>query len=97
MKKKSEIEQLLKQHLKELEAEFGVSMLGLFGSYVRDEQNEESDIDILVEFEHPLGLFRFMDLEERLTDIVGCKVDLVTKDALKPVIGKQILSEVVYI
>jgi len=97
IKSKTDIERLLKQHRKELEVEFGVKEIGLFGSYVRNEQDERSDVDILVEFNRPIGLFRFMDLEERLTEIVECKVDLVTKNALKPVIGRQILSEVIYI
>lgn len=97
MKTRTEIELLLKQHRRELESEFGVKELGLFGSYVRNEQSEKSDVDILVEFEHPISLFRFIDLEERLSQIVECRVDLVTKKGLKPFIGRQILSEVVYI
>ncbi len=97
MKNRAEIEQVLKRHRKELEIEFGVKELGLFGSYVRNEQNGKSDVDILAEFEHPISLFRFIDLKERLSQIVECRVDLVTKKGLKPFIGRQILSEVVYI
>ena len=97
MRNKADIEEPLKKHFEESNAEFGANKLGLFGSYVRDEQNERSDEDILVGFDRLIGMFRFMDIEERLSEIIGCRVDLVTEDALKPVIGKPILSEVVYI
>ncbi len=71
--------------------------IGVFGSYVRGEQKETSDVDVLVEFEEPVGLFEFMDLEEYLTGLLGVKVDLVSKKALKPHIGKHILEEVISI
>jgi len=97
VKSRSEIEQLLRHYRKDLEAEFGVSELGLFGSYARGEQTDKSDVDILVQFERPISLFRFIALEEQLSKIVECKVDLVTKKGLKPFIGRRILSEVVYL
>ena len=56
-----------------------------------------SDVDILVDFEEPPSLFEFMDLEEYLSKLLGLKIDLVSKGALKPRIGKRILEEVVYI
>jgi predicted nucleotidyltransferase len=90
-----EIMEILKKHQKELKAEFGVEKIGLFGSYLRGEANEESDLDILVEFEKPIGFFKFLELEEYLSDLTGLKVDLVSKKALKPHIGKYILEEVV--
>ena len=55
------------------------------------------DIDILVEFDRPIGFVRFMRLEKRLAELVGMPVDLVTKKALKPHIGKRILQEVRYV
>ena len=64
---------------------------------VRGEQGACSDIDILVEFERPIGFVRFMRLEKRLAELVGMPVDLVTKKALKPHIGKRILQEVRYV
>jgi uncharacterized protein len=82
-----------------LSDEFGVETIGVFGSYRRGEQTQKSDIDILVTFredEHP-GFFKFLDLEEYLEKEFGVKVDLVTKDALKPYIGKHILEEVVMV
>ena len=81
----------------QLRSEFGVIEVGIFGSVVRGEQAAGSDIDILVEFERPIGFVRFMRLEKRLAELVGMPVDLVTKKALKPHIGKRILQEVRYV
>lgn len=81
----------------QLRSEFGVIGIGIFGSVVRGEQGAGSDIDILVEFERPIGFVRFMRLEKRLAELVGMPVDLVTKKALKPHIGKRILQEVRYV
>lgn len=73
-----------------------VKKIGIFGSCVRGEQTRASDIDILVELERPIGFFKFLELEEYLGDILKNKVDLATKNALKPIIKKEILREVVY-
>ena len=78
-----------------LRKEYGVRSLGLFGSYARGEQGRKSDIDILVEFEAPIGLLRFNRLERQLGEILGGRVDLVMKSALKPHIGRRILEEVI--
>jgi predicted nucleotidyltransferase len=74
-----------------------VKEIGVFGSFVREEQRKGSDVDLLVEFEEPIGIFDFLDLEEYLSKLVGMKVDLVSKGALKPVVGERILKEVVFI
>jgi predicted nucleotidyltransferase len=87
------IRQSLREHLPELRARYGVRSLGLFGSYVRGEQEASSDLDILVEYDSPPTFFEFIDLEDHLREIVGVKVDLVMKSALKPRIGERILSE----
>ncbi len=87
----------IREALPTLRKKYGVASLGIFGSYVRAEQGRRSDVDILVEFEQPISLFRFMALEFELEDLVGRKVDLVMKTALKPAIGRHILSEVVYL
>jgi predicted nucleotidyltransferase len=82
-----------------LSEQFGVESIGVFGSYRRGEQTQKSDIDILVTFRadaHP-GFFKFLELEEFLEKEFGIKVDLVTKGALKPYIGKRILEEVVMV
>jgi predicted nucleotidyltransferase len=91
------IKRVLLQHKAELRKKFKVKSLGVFGSYVRGEQKQGSDLDVLVEFEEPVGLFKFMRLEFYLSDLLGVKVDLVSKKALKPYIGEYIKREVVYV
>ncbi|MEW5914689.1 MAG: nucleotidyltransferase family protein [Thermodesulfobacteriota bacterium] len=80
-----------------LRRDFNVGALGVFGSCARGEAGQSSDIDVLVEFVAPIGLIKFMELEDHLGDLLGAKVDLVSKKALKPAIGRQILTEVVQI
>jgi predicted nucleotidyltransferase len=89
-----EIEAVLRDRRKELLREYGVTGIGVFGSCVRAGATDTSDIDILVEFSRPVGFFEFLELEERLSEWLGAKVDLVTKAALKPRIGRRILNEV---
>ncbi len=91
------IKKTLNEHRGELEREYHVSNIGLFGSYVREDQDSESDLDILVEFSQPISLLRFVNLKRRLSEMLDIEVDLVMKKALKPRIGERILSEVVYI
>ncbi|HLD70903.1 MAG TPA: nucleotidyltransferase family protein [Negativicutes bacterium] len=79
-----------------LKERFLVKKIGIFGSYVQGEQHKKSDLDILVEFIEDPSFFKFLDLENYLSDTFGINVDLVMKNALKPAIGKKILSEVVY-
>ncbi|MDK2371812.1 MAG: nucleotidyltransferase family protein [Candidatus Korarchaeota archaeon] len=92
-----EIRTILKKHESELREKYGVKRIGIFGSIVRGEAGEESDVDILVEFERPIGLLKFLELEEYMSNLIGMKVDLVSKKALKPHIGKYILEEVVMV
>ncbi len=87
---------VLQAHLSELQRTYGVRTLGLFGSFVRGEERSASDLDVLVEFDdRPLSLFQFIELEHHLSDLLGVRVDLVEKAALKPAIGRHILAEVV--
>ena len=97
MKTLGEIRTLLARHREELAGSYKVQEIGIFGSYARGEQSSGSDLDVLVTFREPIGLFEFIDLENRLGELLGVKVDLVTKAALKPRIGARILSEVVYV
>ena len=97
MKKLEEIKKTIANHKREVENIFKVKQIGIFGSFVRNEQESDSDLDILVEFREPIGLFQFIDLEEYLERVLGIKVDLVSKKALKPYIGAQILKEVEYL
>ncbi len=87
---------ILRQHLPELQAQYGVKTLGVFGSYVRGEAKKQSDLDLLVELEpHRLTLLGFIGLENYLSDLLGVKVDLTEKETLKPHVGQRILKEVV--
>lgn len=88
---------ILKEHKEELKEKYRVREIGVFGSYVRGEQKNESDIDILIEFEPDarISLLDFVGLENYISDLLAAKVDLVEKQALKPRIGKHILNEVI--
>ncbi len=96
MKTRIEIENKLKEIKPLLISEYSVSEIGYFGSFAADNQTENSDIDILVEFAKPIG-WRFFTLEKYLEDIFGIKVDLVTKNALKKQLRAGILKKVRYI
>jgi predicted nucleotidyltransferase len=97
MKTLPEIKAVLASHKSELRERYKVKEIGVFGSYVTGEQKRKSDVDILVEFSEPIGLFDFLDLEELIGALLGLRVDLVSKRALKPHIGKRILEETVYV
>lgn len=70
--------------------------IAIFGSTARGNNRKDSDIDIMVELYEPIGFFAFMDLENYLSKLLGKKVDLTTKKALKPAIKKEILKEAIY-
>ena len=97
MKRLEEIQDILRQKKPLLRERFNVKEIGIFGSFVRGEEKDTSDLDILVELERPVGLIKFMSLQNYLSDELGEKVDLVMKSALKTRIKKDILSEVVYV
>ncbi len=92
-----EIEEILKKNKNSLRERFKVKDLGIFGSYVRGEQKKRSDIDILVELNEVIDLFDYVELEEFLKKLIGIKVDLVSKKALREELRDRILKEVVYI
>jgi hypothetical protein len=73
----------------------GVGTLALFGSVARDEAADGSDVDLLVEFAEPVGLFEFLDLKEFLESILGHQVDLVPRSSIKRQLKDQILAEAV--
>ena len=97
MKTRQDIERILAQEKSRLNDEFNVRGIGVFGSYARGEEQPGSDLDLLVEFDEPIGLFRYIELEEHLSELLGVTVDLVTRNTLKPLMGKGILAEVVMI
>ena len=86
----------LKRYKDYLRQEYKVRELGIFGSYAKNEQKRESDLDILVEFYEPVGLGYF-ELKDFLEDVLKIKVDLVTKIGIKPRLKDKILKEVIYL
>jgi len=83
----------LKKELTKLRTQYNVATIEVFGSFVRNEQKANSDLDILVSFSKAPSLFKFIELEEYLSELLGVKVDLVMKSSLKPNIGQRILAE----
>jgi len=81
----------------QLEQEYPISELGIFGSYARGEQQADSDLDILVAFEQPVTLFDLVRLENELAEELGIEVDLVTKDSLKPRIETRVRDDLVMV
>ncbi len=96
MKTREKITQTLKKFNPVMREKFKVKDIGIFGSYVRGEESEDSDVDILVEFYGAIG-WEFIDLKEFLEKILHKKVDLVTVKALKPQLKERILKEVMYV
>ncbi len=91
----SQVLEHLRVELPALKAGYGVRSLALFGSVVRGEATETSDLDILVEYEQAPTLFEFVRLKAHLSELLGAPVDLVMRSALKPAIGRTILAEMV--
>ena len=75
--------------------EMGIQSLALFGSVAQGTARSDSDVDLLVEFSRPVGLFEFVRVQNMLEQILGCPVDLVTPDALRDSMRLQILGEAV--
>ncbi|YCO48061.1 nucleotidyltransferase family protein [Thermosynechococcus sp. FA-CM-4201] len=84
----------LENHRESLK-KFAVKTLLLFGSVARDEAHPESDVDLLVEFERPVGLFTFIELKEYLEEILNCSVDLGTPQSLRSRLRKEVLKEAI--
>ncbi|MCH8956885.1 nucleotidyltransferase family protein [candidate division KSB1 bacterium] len=91
------VKKTLQGHKEELAQKYGVSEIGVFGSFVKNEQNDNSDVDILIEFDKAVDLLTFVNLKNYLSDLLNVNMDLVMKKALKPKIGQRILQEVVEI
>jgi predicted nucleotidyltransferase len=86
--------QVIADHERELRA-LGVTSLSIFGSVARDEAGPESDVDLLVDFDRPVGFFHLFEVQDRLEALLGCKVDLVTRGGLRPELRDGILAEAV--
>jgi uncharacterized protein len=97
MRETSEIRDQLRDLRQELSERFHVKSIGIFGSYSRKQQTSESDLDLVVEFDQPIGMMAFVHLKNLISDRLAIKVDLVTPDGLHPLIRDQVLHEVVYV
>jgi predicted nucleotidyltransferase len=95
--KRDDVLQILADHHEELRQQFGVKTLALFGSVARNEATETSDVDLLVEFARPVGLFGLFALQDHLAQLLGCAVDLGTPDSLKPRIRALVLAESLHV
>ncbi len=89
-----EIRLCLRAMLPDLRGRYPIASLGVFGSWVRGEQRADSDLDLLVEFDGPIG-WEIVTLEDKLSRKLGVRVDLVPRKGLRPFIGRRILGEVV--
>ncbi|MBM4288337.1 MAG: nucleotidyltransferase family protein [Deltaproteobacteria bacterium] len=92
-RKNTQTLEVLRQHRSEL-SDRGVKSLALFGSTVRGEARPDSDVDVLVELNRPMGIFEFLRLRYRLEEILGRRVDLVTEKALKRQLRDHILKDI---
>ena len=97
MKTLDEIKEILTKHKEEVQQEYKVRELGIFGSFVRGEQKKRSDIDILVEYSELPDLLKLIELENRLQKLLKRKVDLIEKSGIRTELKEIILKEVVYI
>jgi hypothetical protein len=86
---------LLREHMDELRA-MGVESLSIFGSVARGEAGPDSDVDVLAEIGPGIGLFKFVDIRDRLEEILGRPVDLATEDALRHWVRERVLSEAIH-
>jgi len=89
----NEVMAIIKRELPYLMKNFGVKKIGLFGSFARGNPEADSDVDILVDFEKPIGL-KFMDLADYLEQILGRKVDILTPEGIRSIRIKEIAQEI---
>lgn len=91
----NDVQSKLVSYQQELINQYGITSIFLFGSVARNEAGQHSDVDLLVEFDKPIGLFEFVGLQQQLESILGCKVDMGTKRSLKLGIKDKILQEAI--
>src|SRR5574337_908538 len=90
---KDKILRLMKENYSVLMTEYGVSRIGIFGSVVKGNITEDSDLDIVVEFKKPIG-FKFIRLVEYLENLFGKKVDVITKDGIENIRVKEVAKNI---
>jgi len=96
MTSKKEIVNILQQHKTSLLLKYPIASIAVFGSYARNTQTDQSDVDILVEFNDRIGT-AFIDLASEIERMLGVKTDLVTKKAIKPKYFGAIQSDLTYV
>ena len=96
MKTLQEIKLTLSKNKPYLFTEYPIESIAIFGSYARKEQNEESDLDLMVEFKGKIGI-RFIDLANEIEDLIGFKVDLVSRKGIKDKYYQSISSDLIYV
>jgi predicted nucleotidyltransferase len=95
MSEKDQVLAILRAALPDLQRHWPIRSLAVFGSVARDEAKPTSDLDILVEFTRPIALSAFLALEDRLAELTDRRVELVSRAALKPYIGRHVLREAI--
>ncbi len=95
MKSLNEIQTILHENIAEIKVKFQVKSISIFGSYTRDQQKPESDLDLLVEFSGPVGLLHIIKVENYLTDLLEISVDLVQRKYLRDELRSTILQELI--
>ena len=93
--KRNDVIRILQKERQELVDRYNISALSVFGSVARDDARQDSDVDILVEFSQPVGLFQFIELQQRLEALLGSNVDLGTPRSLKPRIKERVMQEAI--
>lgn len=97
MKNLIEIRDILTKNKKIIQEKYKVKKIGIFGSYVRGEQKEDSDLDIIVDFSEPVSLLKLVNFENFLRNITGLKVDVVPESDIRPELRDNILNEASYL
>ena len=93
--KREDVLFILQEQYQALANQYNIASMFLFGSFARDEAQADSDVDLLVEFNQPIGLFQFIELQQKLESLLGCKVDLGTFRSLKPHLKDHVLEKAI--
>lgn len=91
------IQQRLRQRKDLFRQQYRITEMGIFGSYARGEQTAASDVDVLVDYEQAPTLAQLVELRDYLSDLMGKKVDIVTKRGLEPRLRDRVLAEIIYL